>query len=776
MEDRESIYQEAMNHGHSAAWDQNWDQAADFYRQAIEAIPSRVQAINNLGLAYFQLRRFKDAEACYKQAAKLSPEDPLAVERLAQISERTGNLRQAAEQGMNAAELYLKIKDVDKAIENWERVTVLIPEHLKAHSRLAVVYERLGHLDQAAEEYVSVAALLQDVGQVQRAVQTVEKAVQVSPENKEAQQALELVRANKTLQKPIRQRGATSALRMAAVRGMDEEEDEEEVSSEITNLSLTGPDPIAEARQFALTDLAGLLFEASFDVFGDPESTAIGMSSMFGASRDADFETISSHLGKAIDLQTRSQNNGASKELKKAIDLGLDLPAANFNLGLLYQTLNRDDKATSHLQRSLIDPKFALAGYLMLAQFFRKKRKVKSAARAYLEALREADLILIDEELRGSLKSQYEVLLEEITREENTDYLNQICDNVTEMLVRQNWRGHVSRTRKQMPTGGAGAPPIPIAEILLEAKDTHIVDGLARINKLSEKGLHRSAMEEAFILVTSAPTYLPLHVQMGELMLKLGNEQQAMDKFIVVSEAYASRGEMKRATNLLGRVVELSPMDYKARHFLVDRLVEVGETGRAVEESVKLGDVQYRLAQLDAARKTYEHSLRLAQQHDADDSWSVRILKQMADIDMQRLDWRQALLVFQQLRTLDQDDPSTRTRLVELNVRLGQSTKAETELDNFISYLSANARLEDAAAYLENLAEEQEKMVFVRSKLAEVYQQQGKVEAAIAELDKVAEKLIVDGEIERAKEAIRAILQMNPANADQYRAALQRLG
>ena len=149
MADHDKIYQEEMNQGHSAAWDQKWDQAVEHYRKAVKAVPNKPQAINNLGLAYFQLQKYKESEACYKQAARLSPDDPLPIERLAQIYERTGKIKLSADQSMLAADLYLKLKDADKAIESWVRVTRLIPEHLRAHSRLAVVFERIGRKQQA---------------------------------------------------------------------------------------------------------------------------------------------------------------------------------------------------------------------------------------------------------------------------------------------------------------------------------------------------------------------------------------------------------------------------------------------------------------------------------------------------------------------------------------------------------------------------------------------------------------------------------------------------
>ena len=53
---------------------------------------------------------------------------------------------------------------MDKAIENWVRVTTLDPENIIAHSRLALAHERLGHKPQAVTEYIAVASLVQRTG------------------------------------------------------------------------------------------------------------------------------------------------------------------------------------------------------------------------------------------------------------------------------------------------------------------------------------------------------------------------------------------------------------------------------------------------------------------------------------------------------------------------------------------------------------------------------------------------------------------------------------
>lgn len=762
---REDVYQDAMNKGHSAAWDQRWDLAVEHYKKAVEEVPERSQAINNLGLAYFQLQKFAEAQACYEQATKISPNDPLPIEKLAEIFERSGKIKEAAEKSMQAADLYLKLKDAEKAIENWARVTQLIPEHLKAHSRLALVHDRLGRKDQAIREYISVAALLQDVGQIGEAAKAVQKAVAIDPENNEAKQALELVQNNKTLPKPVRQRGATGPLRMAAVREMAE------VPVEVARMAQEGPDPIAEARQKALTAMAGLLFDVSPGGISDDSTARTGFRGVFGRGKDGNLNKISKHLGSAIDHQTRAEDNAAIKELQKAIGQGLDYPAAYFNLGLLQHKKGDFDHAQPNLIRAVNHPDFALAARLLVAEYMQRKKRLHDEVTEYLEALKEADAAVVPQEQADSLREQYEPLIESIEQGDE-DVMEQLCRNIQHMLMRPNWRQHVADARQQLP---GGVPPMPLAQVLTEAKNTGIVEAMANINQMARDGHLRSAMEEAYYLVSIAPTYLPLHIHMGELLLRMNQSKEAMAKFAVIATTYASRGEAKRATDLLRRIVEISPMDLKARNNLIKRLTEQGEVDLAIHEYIKLSDVYYRLAQLDQARVTYEQALRLAQQTNADPKWSSRILKHMADIDMQRLDWRQALRVYEQLRTLVPEDVQARTRLIELNVRLGQENLAVAELDSYLSYLSGRAQESIALGYLENLVGENREMIFARQRLAEYYQQLSRPLDAISQWDKVAESMIAAGKVEPAKEAIRAILLLNPPNAEQYRSALQKL-
>ena len=56
MTGNQDAYQKEMNIGHSAAWDQDWNQAAQHYRAALEISPENPQALNSLALALLEMQ------------------------------------------------------------------------------------------------------------------------------------------------------------------------------------------------------------------------------------------------------------------------------------------------------------------------------------------------------------------------------------------------------------------------------------------------------------------------------------------------------------------------------------------------------------------------------------------------------------------------------------------------------------------------------------------------------------------------------------------------
>ena len=768
MPGRENIFQKAMSEGHSAAWDQMWEQAAAAYQKALVEFPEHPKALNSLGLALIQLARYEEALDVYQRAAKVSPNDPVPLEKVAQISERVGNLQQASQAAMQAAELYIKNQEADKAIENWLRVTQLDPEHLGAHSRLAMVHERLGHTQQAVTEYLAVASLLQRAGNTDKTAEMVGRVLRLKPDSPEARQAQSLLKAGQLLPKPMRPKGGTGPLRMAQVRQLETPKPSE------SNL-----DPIAEARQKALKRLAEVLFEYS-DERGEAQASRRGLQAIMRGTgqlslQKAERTKIVLHLGQAIDAQTNNQETHAAEELEKALEAGFSHPALYFDLGLLKTRGNRLESALRHLQHAVKHADYALGARLLMGQILHQMERLPEAVREYLEALKLADALVVSPEQADEIRQLYEPLIETQSSQSDAQSLEKLCTNIRELLLRPNWRAHVAQAREQLPKIAEGAPPMPLAEILTQAQSSQVIESIGKVHELARSGRLRSAMDEAFYSLRYAPTYLPLHTLIGELLIQESRIQDAIAKFTVVAHAYSVRGEPSQATDLLRRIIQLAPMDLAARTRLIEQLTDRGQVDEALSEYLDLADIYYRLAELDMARKTYTTALRLAQQTSDNRKWSIQILQHMADIDMQHLDWRQALRVFEQIRTLRPDDEPVRKNLVGLNLHLGQQAQACAEMDSYIAYLESNRRRAEVIPFLENLVTEHPEQPALCRYLAEEYRQADRITDAVAQLDALGKSLLKAGDRAGAMEAIQSIISMKPPNLEDYQRLLAKL-
>jgi hypothetical protein len=63
----------------------------------------------------------------------------------------------------------------------------------------------------------------------------------------------------------------------------------------------------------------------------------------------------------------------------------------------------------------------------------------------------------------------------------------------------------------------------------------------------------------------------------------------------------------------------------------------------------------------------------------------------------------------------------------------------------------------------------------LRRALAQAFQQAGRIDEAVAQLDTIADSLLSLGKKEEAMVIVNQILLMNPSNAEQYRQLLTQL-
>jgi len=773
MTKREDLFDESMRLGHSAAWDLQWERAIGFYRKALAEFPDNPSALTSLGLALLETGQFKEALATYHKAAKISPDDPIPIEKCAEIFERLGQINDAVAQRQASAQIYLQRKDAQKAIENWTHIARLTPEFLPARSRLALTYERMGRVKEAVYEYLSIASILQKSGKIDRATEAVQRAIRISPGNPEATKAIRNLQRGQQLPPPAQPRGATAPLRMAKVREylkpetIEAPEDEAELA-----------DPEVAAQRQALTILAGLLFDEPKDE-SESQSRTPGMTALTrGRSKDKQKivgqPQMYRYLGQAIDLQTRGHEEQAVKEYQRAIKAGLDHPAAYYNLGLLLKGLEDYDGARKHFMAALGHPELDLGANLALGRLARIQNDLPEAARYLLQALRLADALSVDTSQSSQLNQFYDTILASQSGDDEQE-LAHIVEKTLEFLSGPDWLQRLRKARQELESQRPEKAVVPIAEMLALGGTEPVLQAMNRIDNLISKKLFTAAMEETMLALDYAPTYLALHLRMADILIESGNSETGLKKLTTIAEVHRVRGEIPQATEVYQKILHVAPINIPARTRIIDLMAQQDRNNEALNQYLELSEIYRQMAEIDAARKALANALRLAQRTSVSREWSLRILRQMGDIDLSRLDWRRALRVYEQVRTIDTNDEEASSNVIDLNLRLGQEEQAAQELDSYLEYLVQSQRSSEALNLLEELARKHPGKQPIHARLAEAYRAAGRKADAIAQYDALGEIQLDAEQNQEAIQTIQTIIDLEPPDLEGYRELLRNL-
>jgi len=128
--------QEHFRQGNEYSQAGEFEQAAEEYRKVLEIEPQNVDAMTNLGVAYYNLGKLDEAVAQYGKALEIAPKDADIHSNLAAAYVQKYQLSKAPEQ-------------LDKALAEYKTALELTPGLPEAHFGLGVVYLLLGRTDDA---------------------------------------------------------------------------------------------------------------------------------------------------------------------------------------------------------------------------------------------------------------------------------------------------------------------------------------------------------------------------------------------------------------------------------------------------------------------------------------------------------------------------------------------------------------------------------------------------------------------------------------------------
>ncbi len=772
MTGRQDIYDESMNLGHSAAWEMDWDKAIDYYRAALVEFPNHPVALTSLGLALLETGNHSQALETYRQACVAAPQDPIPVEKCAEIHELQGDIAQAVNQRETAADLYIRRRNTEKAIENWNFIAKLTPTNLAVRSRLALTYERLGRRREASYEYLAVASILQKKNKNDRAMEAAQLALRLTPDDPEASSAVRSLRLQKQLPDPGPPRGHTGPLRIAEMEEYLKSEPSPGENDPVEEMD----DPEVAAQRQALTILAGMLFDDAFSDQSDDKRETEGSGPLSMLRRDPEQKDRYKYLSLAIDLQTRGNKRQAAKELGHAIEEGLDHPAAFYNLGILQKELHDFEGARKNLSAAIGHPELTLGANLALGRLTRQAGDMTEAARHILQALRLADLLTVTSDQSEQLNRFYDTIMVSQT-EDDDENLSQIVENTLAFLSGPEWLHRIKMARKKLESREGSSTVIPIAEILAVGGTDRVVEAIERIDTLAANKQYYSAVEEVMLALDYAPYYLGLHLRLAEILIESGHKDQGLAKFSTIARTHYVRGETVQAAKIYQRLIKIDPINLEARKHLITLLAQQDQINDALSQYYDLADLYRQMAESELSRETLTEALKLAQRSKIDPSWSIKILHQIGDLDLARLDWQRAMRVYEQVLNLSPDDEAARMKMIDLGLRLGREEIIAAHLDEHLQFLVQTKRGRDALVLLEDLARDHPGRQILHARLADAYRAIGRKSDSIAQLDALGEIQLNAGQRKEAIKTIKTIIEIGPPDIDVegYRDLLQNI-
>jgi tetratricopeptide (TPR) repeat protein len=311
--------------------------------------------------------------------------------------------------------------------------------------------------------------------------------------------------------------------------------------------------------------------------------------------------------------------------------------------------------------------------------------------------------------------------------------------------------------------------------MLLEGPAETVTTAICQIQEYLETGMVFTALEECFWAIQQAPYFLPLHLLMADVLIAKGQLASAVSKYLITAETYQIRGDVQRAIAIYSRALRIAPMNVEIREALISLLLEAGMIDRAIEEYIAAADSYYQLAQVDRAIEILDEALTCAGQGDPARHWQSNILHRIGDINIQRLDWRQATRAYRRIKRIDPQDAKARSYLVDLYLKTGQRELALKELDELIELFQTRREPYELLRVLQDLVQTWPDEVGLRMRLAKMYLDLRRREDAIAELDTIGELQLRMNMPQEAVRTVQAIIRLGPENVEGYRQLLAQL-
>ena len=756
----------AMTHAERFSQQENWADAIKAYRFALAEFPNNEAAIIGFGQANLAVEQTEIAWKAFQQALKVNPSSYQALLHTADIQERMRQYEAAAETYLRMGNIFASQNNLEAAVESWQRAVELVPDKIDAHQKLAQGLAQQGQTRPAARAFLRLAAIYQNRDDQENVISYIERAEDLIPNDPGVAAAREalgrgtLIQPDQISDTPPPE--VTDSLEFTEDFGEDPFGDVDIFATDNFEAAGVPTKGLVEAtQQKALEELANVIFEDESD-FNAPQATI---------SQDQ----INMLIIQAIDLQSRENIAEAAHNYRQVIQAGAGRVALYFNLGLLYKTQRHFDEAAKMLKMSAQDKQYSASSQFALGETYYAAGKLELAARHFIEALRIIDFQTVSGQKAYDLAQVYESLADDFIRPDEPQKMKGFISAAQTFFANPMWEKRVFEARQRMNSIADDRKIMSLVEFLETPETEIIVTTMAMTSEYIKRNLLMTASEECLRAIQKAPSYLMLHVRLADILLKQEHTDEAITKYLYIARVYQMRKQPDQAVNIYQKILRLAPMDVTVRSKLIDLYISENNVEQALEQYLTLADSYYQLAQVDRSLEKYQEALRLAANTpNASINWRANILNRMGDIYGQRFDWVRATTSFEELLTINNEDERTQRQLIDLYYKQNKTSKAVSMLNNLLARYQKQDPLE-ALNLLRDLASIYSEDMYLRQQLAAAYAQNGMNREAIIEYDALGEMQLENGLRDQARQTVQAIINLGPDDVEGYRRLLAQI-
>lgn len=732
MPGNRTVFNDAVTKGHNAAWDGQWAKAAAEYRRALTEFPDDARVRLSLAHALEQLGQWESALREYRQLVQAQPKDPAPLARVAAVLEKLQRRSEAASVYVQLADSYVAQNLPQQAIEAWRQAAALEPERTDVRQKLIEAYTRAGQMWAVAEQQLALAKIYRARGDQVKAQHLAEQALRLDPRN-------------------------------TAARALIEELAPREPAPLATPLS-----PVDAAEKTALSRLAETLLEAHESPPEEERRATPEHPSLDQAEVDA-------LIARAVDAQMRHRASDAIEAYRKLLARGVTRPEIKFNLGLLYSETMRYDEAIPLLSETVSDPQYMLASHYALGQCYRAQGKIDRALEHFLHVVKIVDLSSVRRDQVDDLIRVYEELAESYASQGNREEAERFSRSLEEFLSSKGWEDKVQQFRQRLEAIKEEGEQISLAQAIEVREADRVLEALAFAQEYLRREKLDAASEECMHAIELAPTYLPAHMRLAEILVKQGRAGEANAKYQTIAELYTIQGDLKRAEAMYRNALKIVPEDVGTRAKLIDLLVQQNRLEEALEQYLELGESFARVNQVGKALEKFAEGIRLATRARHSSKMLLTLRHRLAEMRARQNDFAGALSAYQEIHQHSPEDERAHFYIVDLEFRLGQTNAAMRDLEELLARYQKRNEPQKITDVLEALVQSYPAEIPLTLRLAEHYCASGELERAVNMLDALGEAQLSMGNKRVAAEVIRRIIELNPPQVEEYKKLLQQI-